>query len=388
MESTLQRTRADIHLDHLAHNLHMIRRQVGDTPRLLAVVKADAYGHGAVRAARCLAQSGASYFAVSNCDEAEELRSHGIDLPVLILGYTPPDQADRLLRLDITQCIPDLSTALAYRDVLRGNAKKLRIHVKLDTGMGRLGFQCDDTHFKESLREITDIVSMDCFDAEGIFTHFAVSDEANPEGDAYTLLQHDRFLRMVDGVEASCDHRFSLKHCANSGAIARFPQFAHDMVRCGIILYGASDLAPALSMKPVMTFRTTVSEIKTYEPGESISYGRTFVTDAKRRIAVLPAGYADGLFRALSGKLVVHTPYGTAPQIGRICMDMCMIDATALPDLKCGDPVELFGEHRLVEDVAKQCGTISYELLCAVSKRVPRYYFADGKQVDFNLQLL
>lgn len=388
MESTLQRTRADISLDHLAHNLQVIRKQVGDTPRLLAVVKADAYGHGAVRVARHLAKNGASYFAVSNCDEAEELRTHGIDLPILILGYTPPDQISRLLRLNIVQCVPDRQVALAYRDALQNTNQTLCIHLKLDTGMGRLGFQCDDAHFAESLRDILDVLSMDCFEAEGIFTHFAVSDEAGEENDAYTLLQHERFLRMIKEAEDASGHRFKIKHCANSGAIVRFPQFAHDMVRCGIILYGAGDLAADLSMKPVMTFRTTVAEVKEYAANESISYGRTYFTDKKQRIAVLPVGYADGLFRTLSGKLTVRTSCGTAPQTGRICMDMCMIDATALPDLKPGDDAEIFGEHLPVGELAKQCGTIPYELLCAVSKRVPRYYYSEGACVDYNLQLL
>ena len=388
MKSTLQRTRADIRLDDLAYNLQVIRKQVGDHPRLLAVVKADAYGHGAVRVAKHLAKNGASWFAVSNCDEAEELRTHGIDLPILILGYTPPDQVSRLLHLNITQCIPDLSVALAYQSELKKMNRKLKVHLKLDTGMGRLGFQCDDVHFADSKRDICNILSMDCFDAEGVFTHFAVSDEANEADDSYTLLQHDRFLRMIDEAEAATGHRFTLKHCANSGAIARFPQFAHDMVRCGIILYGAGDLAESLSMKPVMSFCTTVAEIKTYAAQESISYGRTYVTGKEQRVAVLPVGYADGLFRALSGKLVVHTSYGDTHQIGRICMDMCMIDATPLSGLAPGDSVEIFGANRPVESVAKQCGTISYELLCAVSKRVPRYYYSNGDCVDYNLQLL
>ena len=159
-------------------------------------------------------------------------------------------------------------------------------------------------------------------------------------------------------------------------------------LRCGIILYGTGDLAEKMGMKPVMTVKTTVSTIKDFDPDTSIGYGRRFFTTRPSRIAVLPIGYADGLFRALSGKLRVLTPYGEAQQVGRICMDMCMIDVTDLPQLKVGDEIEVFGEHELIETAAKQCGTISYELLCAVSKRVPRYYYLGGKCVDHNLQLL
>ena len=198
----------------------------------------------------------------------------------------------------------------------------------------------------------------------------------------------DRFLRMIDAVETQGNFRFRLHHCCNAGGIASYPEWAWDMVRCGIILYGTGDLAERMGMKPVMTVKTTVSTIKDFDPDTSISYGRQFFTTRPSRIAVLPIGYADGLFRALSGKLRVLTPYGEAQQVGRICMDMCMIDVTDLPQLKVGDEIEVFGEHQLIETAAKQCGTISYELLCAVSKRVPRYYYLGGKCVDRNLQLL
>ena len=198
----------------------------------------------------------------------------------------------------------------------------------------------------------------------------------------------DRFLRMIDAVETQGNFRFRLHHCCNAGGIASYPEWAWDMVRCGIILYGTGDLAERMGMKPVMTVKTTVSTIKDFDPDTSISYGRQFFTTRPSRIAVLPIGYADGLFRALSGKLRVLTPYGEAQQVGRICMDMCMIDVTDLPQLRVGDEIEVFGEHQLIETAAKQCGTISYELLCAVSKRVPRYYYLGGKCVDRNLQLL
>lgn len=388
MESTLKRTWAEISLDNLTHNFETIRRQVGPKAKLLGVVKADAYGHGAVRVAKHLERLGAGYLAVSNLDECEELRVNGITLPILMLGFTPADQAERILKNDMTQAVPNLAIAEAYSSAAVHAGGTMKVHIKLDTGMGRLGFQCDDAHFNASLCDILKVLTLPGLDVEGVFTHFCVSDEAADECVEFTKIQHDRFLRMIDAVETQGNFRFRLHHCCNAGGIASYPEWAWDMVRCGIILYGTGDLAERMGMKPVMTVKTTVSTIKDFDPDTSISYGRQFFTTRPSRIAVLPIGYADGLFRALSGKLRVLTPYGEAQQVGRICMDMCMIDVTDLPQLRVGDEIEVFGEHQLIETAAKQCGTISYELLCAVSKRVPRYYYLGGKCVDRNLQLL
>ncbi len=388
MESTLKRTWAEISLDNLTHNFETIRRQVGPKAKLLGVVKADAYGHGAVRVAKHLERLGAGYLAVSNLDECEELRVNGIMLPILMLGFTPADQAERILKNDMTQAVPNLAIAEAYSSAAVHAGGTMKVHIKLDTGMGRLGFQCDDAHFDASLRDILKILTLPGLDVEGVFTHFCVSDEAADEFVEFTKVQHDRFLRMIDAAETQGNFRFRLHHCCNAGGIASYPEWAWDMVRCGIILYGTGDLAERMGMKPVMTVKTTVSTIKDFDPDTSISYGRQFFTTRPSRIAVLPIGYADGLFRALSGKLRVLTPYGEAQQVGRICMDMCMIDVTDLPQLRVCDEIEVFGEHQLIETAAKQCGTISYELLCAVSKRVPRYYYLGGKCVDRNLQLL
>ena len=388
MESTLKRTWALINHDNLSHNFGTIRRQVGPKAKLLGVVKADAYGHGAVRVAKHLERLGAGYLAVSNLDECEELRVNGITLPILMLGFTPADQAGRILKNDMTQAVPNLAIAEAYSSAAVHAGGTMKVHIKLDTGMGRLGFQCDDAHFDASLCDILKILTLPGLDVEGVFTHFCVSDEAADECVEFTKIQHDRFLRMIDAVETQGNFRFRLHHCCNAGGIASYPEWAWDMVRCGIILYGTGDLAERMGMKPVMTVKTTVSTIKDFDPDTSISYGRQFFTTRPSRIAVLPIGYADGLFRALSGKLRVLTPYGEAQQVGRICMDMCMIDVTDLPQLRVGDEIEVFGEHQLIETAAKQCGTISYELLCAVSKRVPRYYYLGGKCVDRNLQLL
>ena len=388
MESTLKRTWAEISLDNLTHNFETIRRQVGPQAKLLGVVKADAYGHGAVRVAKHLEKLGAGYLAVSNLDECEELRVNGITLPILMLGFTPADQAGRILKNDMTQAVPNLAIAEAYSSAAVHAGGTMKVHIKLDTGMGRLGFQCDDAHFDASLRDILKILTLPGLDVEGVFTHFCVSDEAADECVEFTKIQHDRFLRMIDAVETQGNFRFRLHHCCNAGGIASYPEWAWDMVRCGIILYGTGDLAERMGMKPVMTVKTTVSTIKDFDPDTSISYGRQFFTTRPSRIAVLPIGYADGLFRALSGKLRVLTPYGEAQQVGRICMDMCMIDVTDLPQVKSGDEVEIFGEHILCADDAALCDTIPYELMCAVSKRVPRVYRLNGVPVDKNLQPL
>ncbi len=377
MKTTLKRTWAEINLDHLAHNFGVIRRQVGPETKLLGVVKADAYGHGAVPVAKKLERLGAAYLAVSNIDEAAELRDAGVAIPILMLGYTPPEQGERIVRLGMTQAVVNLDAARAYDAAAERAGAPMTVHIKLDTGMGRLGFPCDDRHFDASLREIREVLALKHLNVEGVFTHFAVSDEDAAEHVAFTNVQHERFLRMIGAVERD-GFRFALKHCCNAGGIASYPEWASDMVRCGIILYGTGDLAERMGMKPVMTFKTTVATVRDFDADTSISYGRTFFTEKPSRIAVLSAGYADGLHRALSGKLTVCTPCGMARQVGRICMDMCMIDASDQPDLKPGDEVELFGEHCLCETAAKQCGTISYELLCAVSKRVPRVYLENG----------
>ncbi|MBR6738339.1 MAG: alanine racemase [Oscillospiraceae bacterium] len=388
MQSTLKRTWAEINLDNLTHNLNVIRTQVGPKAKLLGVVKADAYGHGAVRVARHLEKIGAEYLAISNIDECEELRVNGIKLPILMLGFTPADQAERILALDMTQAVVNLDIARAYSAAAVKSGKTMRVHIKLDTGMGRLGFQCDENHFEKSLADICEVLRLPGLEAEGIFTHFCVSDEDAPEHVEYTELQHKRFVAMIEAVEKESGHTFALHHCCNAGGIATYPQWAWDMVRCGIILYGVSELAQRMGVKPVMTLKTTVATIKDFDEACSISYGRRFATERKSRIAVLPIGYADGLFRFLSGKIAPLTPYGRAPQVGRICMDMCMIDVTEQPQLKVGDEIEVFGENCRADELAALSETIPYETLCAVSKRVPRVYLLGGEEVDFNLQLL
>ena len=385
MESTLKRTWAEVDLDALAHNYERIRRHVGEKTRLLGVIKADAYGHGAVPVAKELEALGASYLAVSNIDECEEVRRGGVTLPVLMLGFTPADQAERILELDMTQAVQSLDIAKAFSAAAVKCGKKMKVHIKLDTGMGRLGFLCDEEHFDESLQDILAALELPGLDVEGVFTHFCVADEEGEENVAFTRTQHERFLRMIDAAEARSGFHFRLRHCCNAGGIVCYPEWAGDMVRCGIILYGSGELAERMGMEPVMSLKTRVATVRDLAPGTSVSYGRTYFTERESRIAVLPIGYADGLHRTLSNRMEVLTPYGRAKQVGRICMDMCMIDVTDLPEVKSGDEVEIFGKNVLCAEDAAACGTIPYELLCAVSKRVPRHYFLHGKRVDTDL---
>ena len=386
MESTLKRTWAEVDLDALAHNYERIRRHVGEKTKLLGVIKADAYGHGAVPVAKELEALGASYLAVSNIDECEEVRRGGVTLPVLMLGFTPADQAERILELDMTQAVQSIDIAKAFSAAAVKCGKKMKVHIKLDTGMGRLGFLCDEEHFDESLQDILAVLRLPGLDVEGVFTHFCVADEEGEENVAFTRTQYERFLRMIDAAEARSGFHFRLRHCCNAGGIVCYPEWAGDMVRCGIILYGSGSLAEKMGMEPVMSLKTRVATVRDLAPGTSVSYGRTYFTERESRIAVLPIGYADGLHRTLSNRMEVLTPYGRAKQVGRICMDMCMIDVTDLPEVKSGDEVEIFGKNVLCAEDAAACGTIPYELLCAVSKRVPRHYFLHGKRVDADLQ--
>ncbi len=224
-------------------------------------------------------------------------------------------------------------------------------------------------------------------DAEGIFTHFAVADEFGEDNDEYTKHQFELFTSVIKAVEEKIGHKFKIRHCANTGATARFPETYLDMVRPGLLLYGYGDFARQMDLRPAMTLKTTVSTIKIYPEGTAISYGRTFVTDKTTRIGVLPYGYADGFLRSLSNNCSLITKEGPAKLRGKICMDMCMIDITDMPTVDVGSEVEIFGENNSVDDLAEKAGTIPYELTCAVSKRVPRVYYRNGEEIERELML-
>ena len=374
MNDLQKRTWAEISLPNLRHNYEAIRAALPAGCRFLGVVKADAYGHGALPVSRLLQEAGADYLAVSCLDEALELRRGGITMPILILGHTPPEYTGLLIDENLTQTVSALAKAREFDEAAAALGKTLRVHIKLDTGMSRLGFLCAGDYFDRGVENVIASCKLQNLEPEGIYTHFAVSDESGEENEAYTREQFSLFCRVIDAVQERGGIRFAIRHCANSGAVVHYPEMALDMVRPGLLLYGYGDDSGRLGLKPGMRLVTTVSTIKHYEAGTSVSYGRRFVTNRHTRMGVLAIGYADGLPRVLSNKCSFAVAGGYAPQRGSICMDMCMADLTELPQAAVGDEVEIFGEHNDIEALAREAGTISYELLCAVSKRVPRVY--------------
>ncbi len=384
MYTELKRTWAEIDLSALEHNFKVLKNRVNT--RFLGVVKADAYGHGAVEVSRCLERLGVDYLAVSSIDEARELRYHGITSPILILGHTPPCEMPLLIANHITQAVTSLDAAQRYNAEAAKMGETLKVHIKLDTGMSRLGFVCSEAHFADTAASVQSICAMEHLDAEGIFTHFAVSDEEDEASRAYTKLQLDRFTRAIAAIEAG-GHSFRLRHCTNTGAAARYPEAWLDMVRPGLLLYGYGDYAAELGLQPVMRLKTVIGAEKQYDPDTTISYGRLYCTDRPTRVGVLPIGYADGLFRILSNRYNVMTKDGPAPIRGRICMDMCMIDLTELPNVGEGDEVEFFGTKASINEMAAMASTIPYELTCAVSRRVLRVYIQDGQIIGQNLKM-
>lgn len=378
-----------MNLSHLAHNVRVLREKLPDDCRFLGVVKADAYGHGAVPIAKELERLGAEYLAVSNFEEALQLRRADITLPILILGYTPPEFAREEAALHITQEVHCLSYGQALSQALAGSGLTLNVHMKIDTGMSRLGFFGYDR--PETAAELAELARLPGLHTEGIFMHFAAAD--TPGEDGYTQTQHRRFLDILEALKQRGIYP-EIVHCANSGATIAYPEFAHGMVRPGIATYGldpSGDLRGMADLKPLMSLKTTIAAVRDFEPGITVSYGRTYETDAKRRLAVCPIGYADGLPRRLSGDVEFLLHGKRAAVVGRICMDMCMIDITDIPDVSVGDTVTVVGhdggECVTWDDWADKLGTISYELVCGVSKRVPRIYLRGG-EVEETLQYI
>ena len=371
MNDLTKRTWAEISLGAIEHNYRAMRAQLVEGTRFLGVVKADSYGHGAIRVSGLLQDLGCEYLAVACLDEARELRSAGIRLPILILGYTPAAYARELAELDITQAVGSLEAAQALDHALEGTGLTLKTHLKLETGMGRTGFRTFGTW---SARPAAEAAQLPRLSAEGVFTHFCVSD-ADEETRQYTYTQFERFRHAVDEIESITGHPFALHHCTNSGAMMSFPETYWDMVRPGVSLYGMYPGPDRERVKliPAMTLKTRIAYIEHHEPGDTISYGRTFTAEKPSRIAVLPIGYADGLHRVLSNKLTVMINGQRVRQVGRICMDMCMADVTGFR-AEAGDEAEIFGRNMPIDDVADLAGTIHYELTCSVSRRVPRVY--------------
>lgn len=384
---TLKRTWAEVSLDNLEHNYRAIKNHIPEGCRFLGVMKADAYGHGAVPLSHALCELGAEYLAVSNLEEAIQLRRGGVRAPMLILGYTPASFADTMVFMDITQEVHSLEYAKELDTALAGTNYILNVHLKLDTGMTRIGFFAYD--HERTLPELLEVCGLPHLHVEGVFTHFCVADSKAPEDEAFTRTQYARFTAMLDALAAH-GIRPELRHCASSGATILYPELALDMVRPGIATYGhapSEDAEGILDLRPLMTVRTTVAQLREIPAGTSISYGRTYTAERDMRVAVLPIGYADGLLRSLSGKVSFRIQGRMARSVGRICMDMCMVDVSEIPGIRVGDEAALFGydtDGTLLpcERIAQQAGTISYEILCGISKRIPRIYMQDGREQE------
>ena len=384
---TLKRTWAEVSLDNLEHNYRAIKNHIPEGCRFLGVMKADAYGHGAVPLSHALCELGAEYLAVSNLEEAIQLRRGGVRAPMLILGYTPASFADTMVFMDITQEVHSLEYAKELDTALAGTNYILNVHLKLDTGMTRIGFFAYD--HERTLPELLEVCGLPHLHVEGVFTHFCVADSKVPEDEAFTRTQYARFTAMLDALAAH-GIRPELRHCASSGATILYPELALDMVRPGIATYGhapTEDAEGILDLRPLMTVRTTVAQLREIPAGTSISYGRTYTAERDMRVAVLPIGYADGLLRGLSGKVSFRIRGRMARSVGRICMDMCMVDVSEIPEIRVGDEAALFGydtDGTLLpcERIAQQAGTISYEILCGISKRIPRIYMQDGREQE------
>lgn len=366
------RTWAEIDMAAVKHNLD-IARNTGK--KVMCVIKADGYGHGAVELGRYLEKNGASAFAVAYLEEAIALREGGVTLPILMLGYTPAKYAPLIAKYGLSTAVVDLEAAKALEEEAAKAGVTLPVHIKIDTGMSRLGFLCQSPdEIAESVNSICEIAKMPHLKIEAMFTHFSVAD--TPSEDDYTAWQLKNYLSARE-LLSSRGVAIPLCHTSNSAAILSHPECHFDMVREGIILYGLypdSIHRENGPLKPVMTLKTTVAQIKEFPAGTTFSYGRTFKSDTPMRVAVIMAGYADGYPRRLSNAVTVTIRGKQYNQIGRICMDMCMIDVTG-SDVERGDEVILFGNGGpSLEQISDTVGTINYELSCLVTPRIPRVY--------------
>lgn len=375
-------------MDAAISNYHAIKEKIGEDTKICCVVKADGYGHGAVELAKLYSELNCDYFAVSNLDEALELRDADIKEPIVILGYTPANRCEDLSKYNISQAVYGLDYAKMLSDECVKAGVKCKIHIKCDTGMSRLGFMCQQFPRDDySVEEIRTACTLPNLVTEGIFTHFAVADECD-EGRDFTRQQYNAFTHTVDALKKQ-GIAFEVTHCSNSGAILDHTDMKLDMVRAGIILYGlapSDKLKDKLNLEPIMRLKTMVSYVKEIKKGTTVSYGRTFTAQRDMKIATVPVGYADGYIRAFAKDGYMFIKGQKAKIIGRICMDQTLLDVTDIEGVEIGNVCVLFGNGRggepTPDDVAKWGNTINYEIVCSVSKRVPRLYRRDGVTVE------
>lgn len=377
-----KRTWAEIDLDAIAHNMREIRKITNKNAQIMAVVKADAYSHGFLETTKTLLDNGADRLAVAVLQEGKQLRNRGVDVPILILGASAPEDAEDLIEFGITPAVFDYEFAKALSDEAEKRGVVTKVHIKLDTGMSRIGFVVNDEDNTEIINTIIKISKLPYIEIEGIFSHFSTSDEYDRE---YTLMQFDRFMKVVNALEER-GLKIPIRHICNSAGIMMYPQMHLDMVRPGIILYGmypSNEVDKSrLNLIPAMTLKSTITLVKEVEAGRGVSYGKEYITDKTTKIATVPIGYADGYLRKIAkkGKMVVNGE--EVPIIGRICMDQCMIDVTNVHNIDKGDEVIIFGKDKItIDDLAEWLETINYEVACIVGKRIPRIYTRNGKAV-------
>ncbi|NLA76556.1 MAG: alanine racemase [Clostridiales bacterium] len=373
------RTYAEINKDAILHNFYALKSRTPPDVKAMAVIKADAYGHGALEIAHLL-EGKADYFAVATFDEALELRGGGISTPILILSYTAPSLYEKLVKNNITQTIYTLEDARALSETARALGRDAKIHISVDTGMSRIGFRPDEN----SAHTVLEISKLPNLEAEGIFTHYACADCAGKED--VTASQTRRFGEFCQSL-CGLGLNIPIKHICNSAGIIELDEY-YDMIRMGVSLYGlypSDDVSrSSVSLKPAMRLISHVIYVKEIEAGTGVSYGHIYTAARKTRIATVCVGYADGYPRALSSKGRVIINGGFAPVVGKVCMDQIMLDVTDIPDVKVGDRVILMGEQSGMSITAQEIGEMSmsfnYEVVCGISRRVPRVYVADGEE--------
>lgn len=369
------RAQAKVYLNAIHHNILAIKSKLDNNTKLMVIVKADAYGHGAVPIAKALDEIGIDAYGVATIEEAIELREAGIKKSILILGFTPQEQCELIVKYDITQTVFQFDMAKALSEVAKAHGKTAKIHLKIDTGMSRIGFSVSE----ESIAEIRRILELDNVYIEGIFSHFACADETDKTS---SNTQLSKFSGFVDVLKKN-NIIIPIRHISNSAGMIDIPQANLEMVRVGIGIYGVYPSEwvdyKGLKLEPAMELKSHVIYIKEIDAGVSISYGSTFTTKHKTKIATISLGYADGYSRNLSncGRVIIHGQY--APIIGRICMDQFMVDVTDIKDVVQGDEVTLMGRdgdaYISIEELAELSHSFPYELMCTVGKRVPRVYY-------------
>ncbi|MEE1223893.1 MAG: alanine racemase [Clostridia bacterium] len=376
-----KRTWAEIDLDAIAHNMREIRKITSPDAQIMAVVKADGYGCGFYETTKVLLENGADRLAVAILQEGKQLRKRGIDVPILILGASFEDDIEDIIDSDITPNVCSFEFAKAISEVSERKQKTTKIHIKLDTGMSRVGFLISDNNEKV-IREIEKISQLPYIEIEGIFSHFSTSDEAD---DSYTRLQFKRFMEVCNELK-NIGINIPIKHICNSAGVMMYPEMHLDMVRPGVILYGMYPSEEVdksrLNLIPAMTVKSKITFVKEVEAGRGVSYGKEYITDGTTKIATVPIGYADGYLRKIAkcGKMIVNGV--KVPIIGRICMDQCMINVSNVHNIERGDEAIIFGREGItIDDLAKWLDTINYEISCVIGKRIPRIYIKDGKAV-------